>query len=129
MKIKILSIIILVFIMSLSIISCSPRMVAKPCPKSPYGGGIYEATFYNDNESYVVTSQDCPVIEGDYVVITNYWWQEWNEDGGEEWIRYENEFYRMIVPLGEIKSVEIIYMRDKNTNAHVIDTWNWDKDK
>jgi hypothetical protein len=119
---------IILLALGLLIVCCSCGVEPKyPFSDSPYDN-VYESTFYSDNASWVITSKTCPIIDGNSIIITNYWWQEYDEEGNEEWIRYENDFYRMVIPLNKA-SVEIIYMPDKENNAHIVQMWDWDSEQ
>ena len=120
MKIKII-ILASILVVLLTLNSCLATARPYPFPANPYDN-VYESIFYSDNGSWVMTSGTCPYVEGNAIVITNYWWQEFDEEGNEEWLRYYNDFYRMVIPLDRV-SVEIIHITDENNTAHVVHIW------
>lgn len=109
---------IFVSILVVLITSTSCTEPRYPFSDSPYDD-VYESTFYSDTGSWVMTSRTCPYVEENAIIITNYWWEEFDEEGNEEWLRYNNDFYRMIIPLSKA-SVEILYIPDKNNTAHIV---------
>ena len=119
---KIVYIFISILVVLLALISCdTPDRDSSeyfPFPDSPYDN-VYEATFYSDNASWVMTSRTIPRINGNAIVITNYWWQEFDEEGNEEWLRYDNDFYQIAIPINKV-SIKVIHIPDKNNTAHVV---------
>jgi len=114
---------LIVFILVMSFVSISCVVASKQYPfsENPYDD-VYEINFYSENNSLVMTSRTCPIIEGNTIIVTNYWWREFDEEGNEEWLRYHNDFYRSIIPLNNV-SVEVIHITDKNNTAHVVEMW------
>lgn len=122
--IKYLLPLVIIVLVCISNVGCS-NANRWPFPDTPYDN-VYETTFYKDGESQVITSSGCPIIDDSVLYITNYWWQEFDEEGNEEWVRYEDrDFYRMVVPFSSITSVEIIKIDSADDTAKSIKTWNW----
>jgi hypothetical protein len=103
---KVLVVALFLVLVILPLVSCGGYDAKYPMPENPYDD-VYETTVYSENTSFVLTSRSCPYIYGNALVITNYWEQQWDEEGNEEWVHYDNDFYRLILPLNKI-SVEIL---------------------
>lgn len=84
---------------------------------------VYEVTYATDWGMVELTTKEIPEIEGNTLKVINYWRQEYDEEGNEEWIRYDSDYYFVLIPIND--GVIVRHIPDIDNTASVVKMWTW----
>ena len=90
-----------------------------PFPETPYDD-VYEIEARRGEYRVLLTARKSPTVVGNYLKVENYWWREWDEEGNEEWLRYVNDYYYILYPIGDI-AIKVIHISDEDNTAHIVE--------
>lgn len=70
-------------------------------PESPFSAKYVVKQWSSELPSLVATTDTLPKEAGDSIRITNYWVLRYDDEGNAEWLRRDEDYYYIILPIGD----------------------------